>query len=158
TKASAAARVRNTASEPWRSPNGPIPSTSPCAINVSTTVLWRGNTAMSRSIVTPGAASHSTMAFIEPPLVGGGGLLADLGQRLAVEPQLVAVGRIGARPLGGRDVFNGNLEPERSEQADDLLGARLVVGVEKAQLLVGAGVAWELAHSGEDDLCLVGIL
>src|SRR5215472_5853836 len=60
--ASAASRVLNIAMFP-PSPNGPIPRTTPCAMNLSTSCLWCGYTAMIASLVAP-ADSPITTYFI----------------------------------------------------------------------------------------------
>src|SRR6516162_7694409 len=60
--ASAASRVLNIAMFP-PSTNGPIPRTTPCAMNLSTNCLWCGYTAMIASLVAP-ADSPITTYFI----------------------------------------------------------------------------------------------
>src|SRR4029079_3082058 len=54
----------------------------------------------------------------------------------SVEPQLVAIRGVGARPRCLRNVLHGELQTQRAEQISDLLGAGLILLVEEAQLLI----------------------
>src|SRR5689334_13501506 len=80
TNASAASIERKIAMLP-RSPNGPIPTTSPRSTNASTTALWRGYTAMISSIDAPDGSPITTY-FIASAYGSSSGRAFDVGGRL----------------------------------------------------------------------------